>query len=173
MEKNIFKLYLPQLVYGAMDGIVTTFAVVTAAIGGGLSHGVIIILGLANLFSDGFSMATSNFLSKESEKDLDQTYTVKPTASSLSTFVAFVFFGSIPIIPFILAFLHIYFFEVYALTISITFTGITFFVVGTLRSYVARTKSLIYSGFEAFIIGSIAAGISFSVGYILKTLFGV
>lgn len=173
MQHNIFRTYLPQFVYGAMDGIVTTFAIVTAAIGGGLSHGVIIILGLANLFSDGFSMATSNFLSKESEKDLDENNSTKPAASSVSTFIAFVLFGSIPIIPFILAFLHIPIFEEYALHISITLTGIAFFTVGAFRSFVAHTKSLVYSGLQSFFIGSLAAGISFTVGYLLKTLLGV
>ncbi|MET0660122.1 MAG: VIT1/CCC1 transporter family protein [Steroidobacteraceae bacterium] len=48
---------------GAIDGCVTTFAVVAGAAGGGLSARVIIILGLANLFADGFSMAASNYAS--------------------------------------------------------------------------------------------------------------
>lgn len=56
-------------VLGAMDGCVTTFAVVAGAIGGSLTEGVIIILGLANLIADGFSMAVSNYLGAKSQNE--------------------------------------------------------------------------------------------------------
>ncbi len=49
--------YLPDAVYGAIDGTVTTFAVVAGAIGADLSPRVVLILGAANLLADGFSMA--------------------------------------------------------------------------------------------------------------------
>jgi hypothetical protein len=50
--------YLGDLVYGGLDGIVTTFAVVSGVAGADLGANVVLILGLANLFADGFSMAT-------------------------------------------------------------------------------------------------------------------
>ena len=53
--------YLPDLVYGANDGIITTFAVVFGVIGAALSERVILILGFANLLADGFSMGASNY----------------------------------------------------------------------------------------------------------------
>ena len=53
--------YLKDFIYGAIDGAVTTFAVVSGVVGAGLSSNVIIILGVANLVADGFSMAVSNF----------------------------------------------------------------------------------------------------------------
>lgn len=55
--------YLPDAVFGAIDGTVTTFAVVAGATGANLPHRVILILGAANLLADGFSMAIGNFLS--------------------------------------------------------------------------------------------------------------
>ncbi|HUF61127.1 MAG TPA: VIT1/CCC1 transporter family protein [Verrucomicrobiales bacterium] len=58
---------LKDLVYGAIDGAVTTFAVVSGVAGAGLPNSVIIVLGLANLFADGFSMAASNFLGCRAE----------------------------------------------------------------------------------------------------------
>lgn len=61
--------YLGDLVYGANDGIITTFAVIAGAAGAALSSGVIIILGLANLIADGISMGMSNFLSLRSKQD--------------------------------------------------------------------------------------------------------
>jgi VIT1/CCC1 family predicted Fe2+/Mn2+ transporter len=48
---------IENFVYGAIDGAVTTFAVVTGVIGASLSPSIIVILGFANLLADGFSMA--------------------------------------------------------------------------------------------------------------------
>jgi VIT1/CCC1 family predicted Fe2+/Mn2+ transporter len=59
--------YLRDAVYGAIDGAVTTFAVVAGVAGASLSDGVVIILGLANLIADGFSMAVGNFLGTRAE----------------------------------------------------------------------------------------------------------
>jgi len=59
--------YLRDGIYGAIDGSVTTFAVVSGVVGADLSPGVIIILGLANLAADGFSMAASNYASTRTE----------------------------------------------------------------------------------------------------------
>ena len=61
--------YLGEFVYGAIDGTVTTFAVVAGATGASLSPGIVIILGFANLLGDGFSMASGNFLSERTQSD--------------------------------------------------------------------------------------------------------
>jgi len=61
--------YLGEFVYGAVDGTITTFAVVAGAAGASLSSGVVIILGFANLLADGFSMACGNFLSERTQRD--------------------------------------------------------------------------------------------------------
>ena len=61
--------YLGDAVFGAIDGCVTTFAVVAGAMGGGLAHSVVLILGFANLIADGFSMAVGNYLSTKSESE--------------------------------------------------------------------------------------------------------
>ena len=58
-----FENYLPEVVYGSIDGIVTTFAVVAGAAGADLSVNIIVILGLANLFADGLSMSIGSYLS--------------------------------------------------------------------------------------------------------------
>jgi len=62
--------YLGDFVLGAVDGTVTTFAVVAGVAGAGLGSGVAIILGLANLFADGFSMAAGNYLSTKAERQV-------------------------------------------------------------------------------------------------------
>ncbi len=62
--------YLRDFVYGAIDGTVTTFAVVSGVAGAGLNPKIVIVLGLANLIGDGFSMAASNYLGTRTEEQL-------------------------------------------------------------------------------------------------------
>lgn len=64
-----FEEYLGEFVYGGIDGCVTTFAVVAGAVGANLESSIIIILGFANLFADGFAMSIGAYLSTKSEKD--------------------------------------------------------------------------------------------------------
>lgn len=66
---NRFEDYLGEFVYGGIDGCVTTFAIVAGSVGAGLESSIIIILGFANLFADGFSMSIGAYLSSKSEKD--------------------------------------------------------------------------------------------------------
>ncbi len=61
--------YVGDFVYGALDGIVTTFAVVSGVTGAALSTTIILILGFANLLADGLSMAVGNYLGKKSEQE--------------------------------------------------------------------------------------------------------
>lgn len=62
--------YLGDAVLGAIDGCVTTFAVIAGSVGAGFSNTVAIILGFANLVADGFSMAVSNYQSTKSQCEL-------------------------------------------------------------------------------------------------------
>ena len=64
-----FEAYLGEFVYGGIDGCVTTFAVVAGAVGADLGSSIIIILGFANLFADGFARSIGAYLSTKSEKD--------------------------------------------------------------------------------------------------------
>lgn len=75
-HKQYFSGYLKEIVYGGSDGIVTTFAVVAGFAGAqsGVLNDypviIVVILGFANLFADGFSMATGNVLSIFADKDV-------------------------------------------------------------------------------------------------------
>jgi vacuolar iron transporter family protein len=62
LEVGPGRSYLRDLVYGAIDGTVTTFAVVAGVRGASLEAAIVVILGIANLAADGFSMAASNYL---------------------------------------------------------------------------------------------------------------
>src|SRR6476620_10908587 len=61
--------YLRDWIYGGIDGAVTTLAVVSGVAGAQLSPWIILALGFANLFADGFSMAASNYLGTKAEHD--------------------------------------------------------------------------------------------------------
>lgn len=59
--------YLRDWVYGGIDGAVTTFAIVAGVVGADLSSGIVLILGIANVVADGFSMAASNYSGTKTE----------------------------------------------------------------------------------------------------------
>ena len=59
--------YLRDWIYGGIDGAVTTFAIVAGSVGANLSARIVLILGLANLLADGFSMAAANYSGSKSE----------------------------------------------------------------------------------------------------------
>jgi VIT1/CCC1 family predicted Fe2+/Mn2+ transporter len=61
--------YIKSLIYGGLDGIITTFAVVAGVAGASLSVAVVLILGFANLIADGLSMAIGDYLSTKAENE--------------------------------------------------------------------------------------------------------
>lgn len=61
--------HVSDAVLGAIDGCVTTFAVVAGAYGAGFPAYVALVLGFANLLADGFSMAVSNYESVKAQRE--------------------------------------------------------------------------------------------------------
>jgi DNA damage-binding protein 1 len=59
--------YIKSLVYGGLDGIVTTFAVVAAGVGAGESVATILLFGFAGVVADGISMGLGDYFSSLSE----------------------------------------------------------------------------------------------------------
>lgn len=222
--------YLADFVYGANDGIITTFAVVTGAAGASLSPGVIIILGVANLLADGFSMGASSILSTLSEKDfhksirLEQEYDIEhtpeiakeevrdvlrkwdtpkdilermmtvlirnkrswadfvlreeyniteedtenPIHHGVATFIAFVIVGTLPLIP--------YLFGVrteHQFLVSIIATAVALFTTGALQSLLTNKKWWLKTGTQMLLLGGVAAGISYGIGFFIKTVFQI
>ena len=64
--------YIKSMIYGGLDGIITTFAVVAGVAGASLSSGIVLILGFANLIADGLSMAVGDYLSTKAENEYNQ-----------------------------------------------------------------------------------------------------
>ncbi len=63
--------FIKSIVYGGLDGIITTFAVVAGVAGAGLQPGIVLILGFANLIADGISMAIGDYLSTKAEREYE------------------------------------------------------------------------------------------------------
>ena len=63
--------YLKSIIYGGLDGTITTFAAVAGVAGASLSAGVVLIMGLANLIADGLSMSIGDYLSSKSEAEYE------------------------------------------------------------------------------------------------------
>jgi len=168
------KKYLAEFVYGATDGTVTTFAIIAGAIGAALGPQIILILGFANLLADGFSMATSNYLSKKSQIDLnidsaEDENRKKPIKTALATFLSFVLVGFIPLFSFVFASASSFLNENKFL-ISIFLTSLAFLIIGAIKGTVVG-KHPVKSALESFFIGGLAALIAFTVGFLLKDIF--
>jgi VIT1/CCC1 family predicted Fe2+/Mn2+ transporter len=216
-------IYLKEWVYGGIDGVVTTFAIVAGVVGAGLSPVIIMILGLANLLGDGFSMAAGAYSATKTESDnyarlhqienahidkypdgereeIRQIYAAKgfagkqldtivdtitsnralwidtmmaeeynmpgapPNAfqAAFHTFWAFVLCGAMPLISYVFRIENAIFW-------SLGLAILTFFLIGMLKSRWS-TKPWWWHGGETVLIGTAAAGISFIIGYGLRSL---
>lgn len=159
---ELVRHYLSDLVYGANDGIITTFAVVTGVAGASLEPRTAVILGLANLLADGFSMGASSFLSIRSEEAVRATRGEGieepfPFRHGFATLVAFVVAGSVPLLPYVLAPASLRF------QVAVVMTLVTLFVVGALRALVT-TLHWWRAGLEMLLVGAVAAVVSYGVG---------
>ena len=63
------KLHFQDFIYGSIDGAITTFAVVAGIIGAGLAPNIVLILGFANLFADGFAMAVASYQASKAQQE--------------------------------------------------------------------------------------------------------
>ncbi len=68
---------LRSVIYGGLDGIVTTFAVVAGVAGASLTVNIVLIMGAANLLADGISMAIGDFLSSRAEGEYEDAERVR------------------------------------------------------------------------------------------------
>ncbi|HET9412116.1 MAG TPA: VIT1/CCC1 transporter family protein [Candidatus Saccharimonadales bacterium] len=176
--KQKFEQYLGQLVYGAIDGSVTTFAVVAGAAGAKLGSTVIIVLGFANLIADGFSMGASSFLSTKSERDLqlskDPAYqhAKTPLGNGVATFLSFVVLGTIPILVYVFdALLRLHIDAVPLFSVSCFLTGAAFMAIGIMKGQMTRTNPL-KAAFETLLLGGVAAILAYVLGDVLARALG-
>jgi len=172
---DLLKHYMSDIIYGASDGIITTFTIVSGVAGAKLSTFIIIILGIVSLFGDGISMGASRFLSIRagaSVREIDRGY-LDPIYHGVCTFLAFLIFGMIPLISFILPELPwVDSADTNRFLMSSIFSAFSLFIVGSLRILVIK-KYWLRGGLEMLVIGSLVAIISYSVGYFVQFFLAV
>jgi VIT1/CCC1 family predicted Fe2+/Mn2+ transporter len=165
---EMLRHYLGDLVYGANDGIITTFAVVSGVAGASLDARTVLILGAANLFADGFSMGASNYLSIRSDEAVrvsrgEEIGEPFPLRHGVATTGAFVLAGVIPLIPYVAAPPE----RRFAVAVVATLTAL--FVVGALRSTVTALRWW-KAGVEMLAVGALASAVSYAVGWLIAGL---
>ena len=166
---QIARHYVRELVYGANDGIITTFAVVAGVAGGGLAARVVLICGVANLFADGLSMAVGNYLSIRSHESVLEAEghpeeEAFPARHAWATFVAFVGAGTVPLVP--------YFFSGSPsgrFTTAIALSFVTMFAIGAARAVISNVTWW-RAGGEMLGLGAVVTAVAYASGALIAAL---
>jgi VIT1/CCC1 family predicted Fe2+/Mn2+ transporter len=160
--------HIRDLIYGANDGIITTFAVVAGVTGGALSSQAVVIIGVANLVADGLSMGVGNYLSIRSHEsaraaqDLAEEQ-ASPARHGLATFLAFVLAGAVPLLPYAIP----QFDNRATLSVMLTLTAL--FGIGSLRSLVTIDRWWT-AGAEMLGLGALVAVAAYASGALVARL---
>ena len=166
---QVARHYVRELIYGANDGIITTFAVVAGVAGGGLSLRVVLIVGAANLVADGLSMAVGNYLSIRSHESVLEAQDLPeeeafPARHAIATFLAFVLAGAVPLMPYVFQALP---FDRFIASIAVTFGAM--FVVGASRAFIANVRWW-KAGLEMLGLGALVALLAYASGGLVARL---
>ena len=161
--------YLRDVVYGANDGIITTFAVVTGVAGGSLSQFAVLVVGTANLAADGVAMGVGNLLAiwaHESALEADDRPEEEafPWKHGVATLVAFVLAGAIPLIPYVVPLA-----ERLRLPSSALLTMTALFSVGIARAAVTRDRWW-RTGSEMLLLGGVVAAAAYGAGALIAAV---
>jgi VIT1/CCC1 family predicted Fe2+/Mn2+ transporter len=166
---EVARHYIRELVYGANDGIITTFAVVAGVAGGGLSLRVVLIIGAANLFADGLSMAVGNYLSIRAHESVREAQGLPeeeafPYRHAAATFGAFVVAGAVPLLPYMVPLPSLNRFAA-----SITLTLVALFTIGASRALISNVGWW-KAGLEMFGLGAVVAAVAYGSGALVAAI---
>jgi VIT1/CCC1 family predicted Fe2+/Mn2+ transporter len=169
--REISRHYLKDLIYGAHDGLITTFAVVAGVEGGALTQRAVLVVGFANLLADGLSMAAGNYLSIRSSESVRRALDLpeeeaSPARHGIATFAAFASAGFLPLAPYCLPG-----FAVSRPISSLVATFAALFGIGALRSAVTDDPWLA-SGLEMLGLGMAVAAVAYGAGLVIARLAG-
>jgi vacuolar iron transporter family protein len=153
--------YLRDIVYGALDGVITTLVIIAGSAGADLEPRVGLILGLANLIADGLSMGASNYLALKSELEQkgESVQAEMPWRHGLATFASFAIVGATPL----LAYLPPGVSTANILEVAAVLAFGVLIIVGCARARHVR-KSSFASAAEVVAVGVLAAGSAFAIG---------
>ena len=158
--------YLRDAVYGAGDGVVTTFAVIAGATGADLGLEAALILGLANLVADGVSMGAGNYLALKSQLEQQNASVAaeRPRRHGLAALLAFLLFGAIPLAALVAPPSAVF-------TVASLLSAATLFAVGSLRArFIPR--SWLRCGTEMLLVGGAAGACAYVVGLAARLVVG-
>ena len=161
--------YVRDVVYGANDGVITTFAVVAGVTGGTLAPVTVLVLGVANLLADGLSMGVGNYLGIRSDEKVREAQRLPeqeafPIRHGLATFLAFVAAGAVPLLPYV--------FSGAVTNLFATSTGLSLavlFAIGAARSRVG-TGNWLANGLEMLVLGAIVGAVAYFGGAAVSEL---
>ena len=166
---DIARHYIRDVIYGANDGIITTFAVVAGVAGGALSPKAVLIIGTANLLADGLSMGVGNYLSIRSHESARAAQGLPeeeaaPERHGTATFVAFAIAGALPLAPYVFVASSEVRFH-----LSVFLTLVALFAIGSSRSLV--TVDCWWSaGLEMLLLGAVVAAAAYGSGALVAWL---
>jgi VIT1/CCC1 family predicted Fe2+/Mn2+ transporter len=161
--------YIRDLVYGANDGIITTFAVVSGVAGGQLSQVAVLVVGAANLAADGVSMGVGNLLAIRADERAREAEGLPeleshPWKHGLATLLAFVAAGAIPLLAYVLPVP-----PARQLMASTVTTFGTLFLLGASRAVVTRDRWW-QTGLETLLLGAIVAFAAYGAGRLVAAV---
>jgi vacuolar iron transporter family protein len=160
---DIARHYIRDVVYGANDGLITTFAVVAGVAGGALSPTAVLIVGTANLLADGLSMGVGNYLSIRSHESARAAQGLPeeeaaPGRHGAATFLAFAVAGALPLAPYVFAVPSAVRFR-----LSVFLTLVALFAIGSSRSLVTVDRWWT-AGLEMLLLGAVVAAAAYGSG---------
>jgi VIT1/CCC1 family predicted Fe2+/Mn2+ transporter len=123
-----------------------------------------VILGLANLVADGFSMGASNYLARRSHQDEELRDRRDALRHGTATIVGFLVAGVVPLLAYLLPLDPDVRFPA-----SIALAGAALFAVGAARTFVTG-RGLLRSGLEMLLVGALAAAVAFGIGALAADL---
>lgn len=158
--------YLRDVVFGANDGVVTTLAVLAGSAGAGFPLEVALVLGLANLVADGFSMAVGNYVSMKSELEqrgvppsLEQ-----PVRHALAMLASFVLLGAAPLTAYLAP-------DPWRLPLAAIVGLGALALLGAWRAPLVR-RSRRAASIELVAVGAVAAALAYATGAIASAFVG-
>jgi VIT1/CCC1 family predicted Fe2+/Mn2+ transporter len=162
LSRRISPDYIHSVFFGVEDSLVsTTGALAGIAVGAGSTE-VILLTGLVIIAVESTSMAASEFVSEETEEDIEKLKNpASPLVSGLIIFITYVLAGLIPLAP------YLFLPHPTAIPVSIGLALLGLIILGVYKGKITH-KSPVRSAIEVFVIGGIAAGIGLVVGLIFK-----
>jgi vacuolar iron transporter family protein len=159
MFQKIIKNSLRELVFGLEDGLVSTLGVVTGMASGLPNSSIVILSGVVVVLVESLSMAAGSYLSNKAQYDFKKAKHSSIVASAFVMFFAYMFGGSIPLIP--------YLFMPVSLSIqgSVVATVVALFMLGFYKGVITKTPKL-RSALEMVTVSLLAAGLGYLIGQI-------